>query len=46
MSSCFARESGFAEQRMMSLADEIQFSSLGISIPLSVIYRNTGLKSS
>jgi Uma2 family endonuclease len=40
----FARATGFTERRMTALADEIQFATLGISIPLSVIYRNTGLK--
>jgi Uma2 family endonuclease len=40
----FERASGFAERRMTSLADEIELPSLEISLPLSIIYRNTGLK--
>ena len=39
----FARDSGFAEQRMNSLDDVLTFPALGVSLPLSEIYRNTGL---
>ena len=39
----FARDSGFAEQRMNSLDDVLTFPALGVSLPLCEIYRNTGL---
>jgi hypothetical protein len=40
----FSREDGFAEHRLRSLDDSIELRSLGISVKLSEIYRNTGLK--
>jgi Uma2 family endonuclease len=40
----FSRENGFAEQRLRSLGESIELRSLGISVALSEIYRNTGLK--
>jgi Uma2 family endonuclease len=40
----FAREANFAEQRFGSLDDVIELPALGISLSLSEIYRNTGLK--
>jgi Uma2 family endonuclease len=40
----FARATGFAEQRYRSLSDCIELPALGISLPLSEIYRDTGLK--
>jgi hypothetical protein len=38
----FAREVGFAERRLRSPDDSIELASLGISLPLSTIYRATG----
>ena len=40
----FAREAGFAERRYRSAEDTIELRSLGVSLPLSEIYRSTGLK--
>jgi Uma2 family endonuclease len=40
----FSREDGFIEHRLRSLDDSIELRSLGISVKLSEIYRNTGLK--
>jgi Uma2 family endonuclease len=40
----FSREDGFADHRLRSLSESIELRSLGISVPLSEIYRNTGLK--
>jgi hypothetical protein len=40
----FSRENGFAEQRLRSLGESIELRSLDISVALSEIYRNTGLK--
>jgi Uma2 family endonuclease len=40
----FGRDAQFAERRMRSLADSVELPSLGISLPLSEIYRDTGLK--
>jgi Uma2 family endonuclease len=40
----FARETGFAEQRFRSLDDAIAFPALDVSLPLSEIYRDTGLE--
>jgi Uma2 family endonuclease len=40
----FSRENGFAEHRLRSLDDSIELRSLGVSVKLSEIYRNTGLK--
>jgi Uma2 family endonuclease len=39
----FARDQGFAEQRFRSLTDEITFTSIGVSLSLAEIYRDTGL---
>lgn len=39
----FARAAGFAEQRLRALADVIEFPALGVALPLSKIYRDTGL---
>jgi Uma2 family endonuclease len=39
----FARDSGFAEQRLRSLDDSVEVPTLGISLPLAEIYRGTGL---
>jgi Uma2 family endonuclease len=40
----FARDAGFAERHYRSLADSIELPALGILLPLSEIYRDTGLK--
>ena len=39
----FARDAGFAERRLQSLTDIIAFPALGVTLPLSEIYRDTGL---
>jgi Uma2 family endonuclease len=39
----FAREAGFAERHLRSLGDSLELVSLGISLPLAEIYRDTGL---
>src|SRR2546421_8528289 len=39
----FAREDSFAERRLTSLSDVLLFSALGIDLPLSEIYRDSGL---
>ena len=39
----FARDNGFAEQRIRSLDNAIELRSLGISLPVAEIYRDTGL---
>lgn len=39
----FARDEGFAEQRIRSIAKTIKLRSLGISLPVAEIYRDTGL---
>jgi Uma2 family endonuclease len=39
----FARDNGFNEQRYHSAADIIAVPALGVSLPLSEIYRDTGL---
>jgi Uma2 family endonuclease len=39
----FARDAGFAERRIRSLGNSIEIPALGISLPLSELYRNTGL---
>jgi Uma2 family endonuclease len=39
----FARDEGFAERRMRSIDEAIELRSLGISLPLAEIYRDTGL---
>jgi Uma2 family endonuclease len=39
----FARDEGFAERRMRSIDESIELRSLGISLPLAEIYRDTGL---
>jgi Uma2 family endonuclease len=36
----FARDNGFAEQRFQSLNDVVTFSALGVSLPLSEVYRD------
>jgi Uma2 family endonuclease len=36
----FARDAGFAERRLRSLADSVELPSLGISLPLSEIYHD------
>jgi Uma2 family endonuclease len=36
----FVRDNGFAEQRFQLRADTIEFPALGVSLPLSEIYRN------
>jgi Uma2 family endonuclease len=40
----FARDTGFAERRYRSLSDTIELPALGISLPLSEIYYDTGLE--
>jgi Uma2 family endonuclease len=40
----FARDAGFAEFRIQSLSQSLELPSLRISLPLSEIYRDTGLK--
>ncbi len=37
------RAAGFAEHRLASLGASIELPELGISLPLSEIYRDTGL---
>ncbi len=39
----FAREAGFVERRLRSLTDSLEIPALGISLPLSDIYRDTAL---
>ena len=39
----FARAAAFAEQRLRSIGDSIELPALGISLPLTDIYRDTGL---
>lgn len=39
----FAREAGFAEQRFGSRDEAITFPALGVTLPLSEVYRDTGL---
>ena len=39
----FARDEGFAERRMRSIDETIELRSLGISLPLAEIHRDTGL---
>jgi Uma2 family endonuclease len=39
----FSRDDGFAEQRMRSIDEAIELRSLGISLPVAEIYRDTGL---
>ena len=39
----FARDEGFAERRIRSLDKPIELRSLGISLPMAEIYRDTGL---
>jgi len=41
----FARDNGFAEQRLRSLNDSVEVPALGISLPLAEIYRGTALAS-
>jgi Uma2 family endonuclease len=40
----FAREVGFAERHLRSLDDPLEFAALGMSLPLSEIYRDIGLE--
>jgi Uma2 family endonuclease len=40
----FARDAGFAEQRLRSLGDSLELPALGISLPLAEIYRDTDLR--
>ena len=40
----FAREAGFAERRLRSLGETPELPALGISLPLSEIYRDTGVQ--
>jgi Uma2 family endonuclease len=40
----FARRVGFDEQRLRSLGDVLELDSLGVSLPLDEIYRDTGLQ--
>ncbi len=40
----FARDAGFAERRIRSLSESLELPRLGISLPLSEIYRDTGLQ--
>ena len=39
----FARDDGFAERRIRSIDKTIELRSLGISLPVAEIYRDTGL---
>jgi Uma2 family endonuclease len=39
----FARAAGFEERRLTSLTDVVEFPALGALLPLSEIYRDTGL---
>ena len=40
----FARDAGFAERRLRSLADTLELPAPDISLPLAEIYRNTDLR--
>jgi hypothetical protein len=40
----FARETGFAEQRLQSLDDSLELPALGISLLLAEIYRDIDLR--
>ena len=40
----FARDAGFAERHLRSTGETLELPSLGISLPLSEIYRDTGLE--
>ena len=40
----FAREAGFAEQRLRSLNQSLELPALGISLPLAEIYRDIDLR--
>jgi Uma2 family endonuclease len=39
----FARDAGFAERHLRSLGESLELPAFGISLPLSEIYRDTGL---
>jgi hypothetical protein len=39
----FARDDDFAERRIRSIDETIALPSLGISLPVAEIYRDTGL---
>ena len=40
----FARDLGFAERHLRTLSESLELPALGISLPLSEIYRDTGLQ--
>jgi Uma2 family endonuclease len=40
----FARDAGFKERRIRSISESLELPLLGISLPLSEIYHDTGLK--
>jgi Uma2 family endonuclease len=40
----FARDVGFSEQRLQSLGQALGLNSIGVSLPLAEIYRDTGLR--
>jgi Uma2 family endonuclease len=40
----FARDANFAERRIRSLDEAVELPSLGVSLPLAEIYRDTGLE--
>jgi Uma2 family endonuclease len=40
----FARDAGFAERRIGKLSESLDLPSLGVSLPLAEIYRETGLQ--
>jgi Uma2 family endonuclease len=39
----FPRDTGFAERRLRSLSESLELPTLGVSLPLAEIYRDTGL---
>jgi hypothetical protein len=39
----FSREDGFAERRIRSLDEAVELRSLGVSLPMAEIYRDTWL---
>jgi hypothetical protein len=39
----FARDEDFAERPIRSIDEAVELQSLGISLPVAEIYRNTGL---
>ena len=40
----FARDAGFTERHLRSLGESLELPGLGVSLPLSEIYRDTGLE--